>query len=159
MPNTNVTVSLEGNPPYGLSLPSDPLILTLGEAIPATDEHIRNFEDDALPGLWRFERGNIGIDVYTQLSVDCKYSVLESGLQGLVDLITEPGGIGAVAADFTFKVDGIGEVASGRLKLLGPSVSASAAATSAPVTLIEQDKTSSVTLIGGAIETGSVGTA
>ena len=156
MPNSDVTVSLEGKPPYGSPLPSDALIVTLAEAISATDEDARKFPDDVVPGLWRFEKGSIGIDVFTQLSVDCKYSVLEFGLLGLVDLITEPGGIGAVAADFTFKQAGKGEVASGRLKLLGPSVSTSAAASSATATLIEQDKTSSVTVIGDAVETGAV---
>lgn len=87
-------------------------------------------------------------------------STLETGLLGLVDLINYPGGMGAVAADFLFIEKGIGEVASGRLKLLGPSGSAPAAVDmAAPATLIEQGKSASLTLVGGAVETGSVATA
>lgn len=161
VPNTSVTVLLEGRPPYGAPLPRDPLILTLASASSAADQAIRRHGDVALPGLWRFEEGSIGIDVHTKLSVDCKFSVLEAGLIGLVDLITEPRGIGAVAARFAFKEDGEGEVATGRLKLLGPHGSANAAATGnlASATLLEQSKTTSVTLVGGAVQTGVVETA
>ncbi len=109
--------------------------------------------------MWRFEENVIGIDIYTQLSVDCMWSTLEVGLLGLVYLITEPGGMGAVAAEFLFLQTGLGEVASGRLKLLGPQGSAPAAADmAAKATLIEQSKSASLTLVGGAIETGSLGT-
>lgn len=87
------------------------------------------------------------------------WSTLEVGLLGLVYLITEPGGMGAVAADFQFLQTGIGEVASGRLKILRPNGSAPAAVNmAANATLIEQSKTASLTLVGGAIETGSLGT-
>lgn len=95
--------------------------------------------------------------MHTKLSVDCKFSILEAGLIGLVDLITEPGGVGAVAADFVFNEDGKGEVATGRLKYLGPS--ANVAENMANATLIEQSKDKSVTLVGGAMQTGVVETA
>ena len=116
--------------------------------------------DDVLPTLWRFEEGSIGIDVYTDLRVDCHFSTLLNGILGLVDIIQEPGGVGAVAADFIFKEDGKGEVASGRLKSLGSYGTAAADVTTIPnVTLVAQGKTASVTLIGGSEATGSVRTA
>lgn len=88
------------------------------------------------------------------------FSTLETGLLGLVDLINEPGGMGAVAVDFLFLERGIGEVASGRLSLLGQYGSAPAAVgMAANATLIEQGKSASLTLVGGAVETGSVATA
>jgi len=159
VPNTTVTVSLEGMAPYGSPLPKNPLILALTFASAAADQVIQTLGDHALPGLWRYEEGEIGIDVYTQLSIDCNFSILEKGLMGLVDLITEPGGVGAVAAEFNFKEDGKGEVASGRLKLLkthGPST----AGTKIPsASRIEQSRSTSVTLARDVAETGAVGTA
>lgn len=78
---------------------------------------------------------------------------------GLVDLINEPGGVGAVAADFIFKEDGKGEVAAGRLRLIGPSDSAATMVDMASATLIESSNTVSVTVVGGPVETGVVDTA
>lgn len=112
--------------------------------------------DIAVESLWRFEDFGIRIDIYTQLSVDCKFSTLETGLLGLADLILWPGGVGPVAADFTITEDGLGEVASGRLKLLGSYASAvvpSGVAEPVP-TLIEVGATKTVTLVGGVVETG-----
>ncbi|KAL6720021.1 hypothetical protein ACLMJK_001942 [Lecanora helva] len=159
VPNSRVTVSLKGNPPFGSPLPNEPLIVALALAISSAAQTVREHGDVALPGLWRFEEGNIGIDVYTQLSVDCTFSVLETGLRGLVDLVTEPNGVGPVAADFTFKENGKGEVASGRLKLLGTGNAASNIVSTTVPTLIQQGKTTSVTLIGGASKTAAVDTA
>ena len=157
IPHTAVTVSLEGKPPYGIPLPREPLILTLAAAQTAADKAIRREgEDTALPGLWRVEEGSIGIDVYTQLSVDCKFSTLETGLLGLVDIFNDPSGVGPVAADFNFMEDGLGEVASGRLRLLEPYSAAATSASTADVTLIEQGRTASLTLVGAAVETGFV---
>lgn len=160
IPYTSVNVSIEGEPPYGDPLPKENLILALASAQTHANDEILRHGDGPLPGLWRFEEYGIGIDVYTQLRVDCKISTLETGLLGLVDLINLPGGIGAVAADFVFLETGYGEVASGRLKFLGPYGSAPAAVNmAANATLIEQGKSASLTLVGGAVETGSVATA
>lgn len=69
--------------------------------------------------------------------------------------------MGPVAADFTITEDGLGEVASGRLKLLGPYASAVVpTGVAKPVaTLIEVGATASMSLVAGAIETGAMGTA
>lgn len=71
------------------------------------------------PGLWRFEEGPVGIDVFTEVEKDCGYWALLVGLQGLIDLMTEKGGVGPVAAGFEWEEDGRGVVASGRLRDLG----------------------------------------
>ncbi|MCJ1457749.1 hypothetical protein MMC28_008118 [Mycoblastus sanguinarius] len=157
VPDTTTTVALEGKPPYGSPLPKENLILALASAQGIAAERIQKYGDDALPGLWRFEEFGMGIDVYTHPSVDCHYSTLENGLLGLVDLVNEPGGVGAVAADFNFQEDGKGEVASGRLKLLSAVEDAVASGTVAPsATLIEQGATASVTLVGGTVATDAV---
>ena len=84
------------------------------------------------------------------------FSVLKTGLLGLVDLITEPSGVGAVAADFQIKEDEKGEVASGRLKLLGPDSSGGVVGQALSATLIEQSGKTSVTAVGTAVETGNM---
>lgn len=155
VPDTNIIVSLEGAPPYGSPLPRDDLMIALISGQTAADETVRREGDIALPGLWRFEEKSIGIDVYTQLSVDCTYSMLETGLLGLVLIMTEPGGVGAVAADFVFKEDRKGEVARGRLKLLR---SYGAAGTAIAMS-IEKSKTARVTSVGGTMESGRADTA
>jgi len=184
VPHTAITVSLEGRPPFGSPLPKDPIILALASAqgksafhppmLPtfrtltqpltstvAASDTIAKFGDIPVSSLWRFEENGIRIDVNTQLSIDCKFSTLETGLLGLVDLINEPGGVGAVAADFILEEDGLGEVASGRLRLEGTyGRVASAVGSAKPVaTLVEGGKTASVTLVGGAVETRVVGSA
>jgi hypothetical protein len=78
--------------------------------------------------------------------------------------MNEPGGVGAVAADFTLTEDGLGEVASGSLKLEGTYAGAvmpsGLGEAGKPVaTLVEGKPTLTVALVGGAVETGAVGTA
>ena len=134
--------------------------MTLILASSAADEAIRELEDQSLPGLWRYEYGVIGLDVYTDLSVDCTYTVLREGIFGLTDLFCERGGsLGPVAADFVINQDGKGQVAYGRLKYLGSTNTAAAAMPTPTMTLIEQSQSRYVTVIGDAVETGAVGTA
>lgn len=151
IPSTPVTISLLGPPPYGPPLPRTALIVTLISASVATSQTIQTHGDISLPGLWRFEEGNIGIDIHTQIGVECKFSVLDAGLLGLMDIIMEPGGVGSVAAEFVLKEDGRGEVASGRLKLLdGPAGAGTSAVGGGMV---------NITVAGGVVETGAAGTA
>lgn len=126
-------------------------MLALISASVATSQTIRTHGDISLPSLWRFEEGNIGIDIHTQIGEECKYSVLDAGLLGLIDIVTEPAGVGSVAAEFVLKEDGRGEVASGRLKLLqGPARAQTSAVGGGMVNM---------TVAGGVVETGAEGTA
>lgn len=151
IPSTSITISLLGPPPYGPPLPSTVLILTLISASVATSQTIQTQGDISLPGLWRFEEGNIGIDIYTQIGEECKFSVLETGLLGLMDIVTEPGGVGSVAAEFVLREDGRGQVASGRLKLLDGRARAETSAVGSGMV--------NMTVAGGVVETGAAGTA
>ena len=138
-------------------MPGDPLLYALVLAEQAAGRMARETRDDAVPSLWRFEEGPIRIDIVTHIRIDCKYSVLQAALGGMIDLIVEPGGIGAVGAHFYIKQEGTGDVASGRLRLLRPRDRA--VANGVDAVLIEQSPTKTVTLIEGAAQTGDVGTA
>ena len=157
VPGTQVTVSLEGAPPYGSPLPKNDLILTLASASSAAARDLSKYGDDAaIPSVWLFEEGVIGIEIQTDLRIDWGYSALEAGLLGLTDLVADPGGVGAVAADFKFTEEKKGEVTYGRLKLLGPEGTATVEADASSATLIEQGSSMSATLVGLAAETGAV---
>lgn len=68
-----------------------------------------------------------------------------------MDIVTEPGGVGSVGAEFVLREDGRGEVASGRLKLLdGPAGAETSAVGSGMVNM---------TMAGGVVETEAAGTA
>ena len=77
---------------------------------------------------------------------------------GLFLIMTEDGGVGTVAADFTIAVEGVGVVAKGEIRAKGTVASSSAYTSEGNATWIEEDPTNTVTLVGGAIETGVVGT-
>lgn len=136
IPNTPVTISLLGPSPYGPPLPFIALILTLVSASVATSQTIQTHGNISLPGLWRFEEGNIGIDISTQIGEECKFNVLDAGLLGLMDIVTEPGELRSVGAEFVLREDGRGKVASGRLKLLiGPAEAETSAVESGMVNM------------------------
>lgn len=117
---TATTVSLDGAPPYGTPLPDGSLIAALVSTQDTAKAMIQRWGTGIVlpPGLWRFEKSSIRLDIYTQVEADCTYGTVVLGLQGLIDLMTEPYGIGAVAAGFSFKEEGQGKVAEGQLSLL-----------------------------------------
>ena len=115
VPNTAVTVGLTGQPPFGPSIPTDQLILSLSYAAIDASQEVDWFGDHPIPGWWRPDLGEIELTVVTARGAECKFSVVKTGLQGLIDIMSAPGGVGAVAASFSFKVDGKGEVATGRI--------------------------------------------
>ncbi|KAL8996141.1 MAG: hypothetical protein Q9169_004288 [Polycauliona sp. 2 TL-2023] len=124
VPGTGTTVSLQGHRPYGAPLPIGYLVGLLDSAQEKASLVIERLGQDAVlpPGMWRFESHVVRIDVHTRAPIACKYKSLIEGIEGLIDLMTEPGGIGPVAAGFVFGEDGEGEVARGQLTLLVDTV-------------------------------------
>ncbi|KAI4231170.1 MAG: hypothetical protein L6R40_007815 [Gallowayella cf. fulva] len=124
IPNSHVTVSLKGDPPFGAPLPGRSTLLALNAGIAAARSVMRSQGDDAVMpfGWWNVEAGVIGIDIHTQVHIDCLFSTLATGLRGLMDLMSEQGGIGTVAAEFDFIEEDQGVVATGWLKILANAV-------------------------------------
>ncbi|KAL8770458.1 MAG: hypothetical protein Q9209_003884 [Squamulea sp. 1 TL-2023] len=124
IPGTGVTVSLNGERSDWRPLPEDHVIGLLVSAQNVANNVVqRQGEGSLIPDLWSFEQGGlVGIDVSTTAGKQCKYKTLVYGIQGLIDLMTEPGGIGAVAARFVFAEQGHGGVAYGQLRRLPDAV-------------------------------------
>ena len=79
-------------------------------------------------GFWKFEQGNLAIELYYDVEDDVPYRTLLLGLQGVIDLMSPgvaEGGVGTVAAWFQIKQDGrgrYGTMAEGRLRDLSGEV-------------------------------------
>ncbi|KAL8790889.1 MAG: hypothetical protein Q9213_000314 [Squamulea squamosa] len=118
IPGTGVTVALEGDRSEWRPLPEDYVVGLLVSAQHVANRIVRGQGEDALlPDSWNYEQGGVvGIDISTAARKQCKYKTLVYGIQGLIDLMTEPDGIGAVAARFVFAEQGQGVVAYGRLR-------------------------------------------
>ena len=155
VPNSPVTVSLQGTPPYGLALPERDLLQLLIGAVISVHGTVMSYGDRPVYGEWAFTNQDIQVNITSQLTPDyiCKYSDLENALQGLVDIMVGDANVGPVAAKFAIEVEGHGQVAEGSISAVRPlaanAISTGEGTTSLNGTAIVQGPVSPFTLGGG----------